>query len=201
MDYTPYSPYIKDRQTLDDGFSKGWGFHFPPSEEYVIDCHTHCRIPSGKKGDIIDALDRWFFYTEAYRQQKRVALVAEKEQFATYRDVAAEDSRLHWMFWPAVDEPDLAAVKQAYEMGACGLKLHNHRIMKGEVPFDIWYSPAWQEIFAFLNEKKMPEEVLRRRNRRLPPHLQRRLHPRGIIIDICRKFCYNNSREPPRCGG
>ncbi len=80
MDHTPYSPYIKDRQTLDDGFSKGWGFHFLPSEEYVIDCHTHCQIPSGKKEDIIHALDRWFFYTEAYRQQKLVALVAEKRR-------------------------------------------------------------------------------------------------------------------------
>ena len=74
----------------------------------------------------------------------------ERDQFAVYRDVAAEDSRIHWMFWPATDEPDLAAVKQAYEMGACGLKLHNHRIMKSEVPFDIWYSPEWQKIFALL---------------------------------------------------
>jgi predicted TIM-barrel fold metal-dependent hydrolase len=156
MNHMPYSPYVKDRETLDNGFSKGWGFHFPPSEEYVIDCHTHCRVPSGRKEDIIDALDRWFFYTEAYRQQKLIALVQEKDQFPVYQEVSAEDSRIHWMFWPATDEPDLEAVKQAYEMGACGLKLHNHRIMKGEVPFDIWYSPAWQEIFTFLNEKKVP---------------------------------------------
>jgi len=156
MLHMPRSPYILDRETMDDGFSKGWGFHFQPSEEYVIDCHTHCKVESGKKEDAKKLLDGWFAMTEAFRQQKLVALVQEKDQFEMYKELCAEDSRIHWMFWPACDDPDLDAVKKAYELGACGLKLHNHRIMKGEVPFETWYSPEWQEIFAFLNEKKLP---------------------------------------------
>lgn len=156
MIHKPHSPFIKDRETLDNGFSKGWGFHFQPSEEYVIDCHTHCRVESGKKEDVIDTLNRWFSYTEVYRQQKLVALVEEKDQFELYHQVCAEDSRIHWMFWPKTDEPDLTAIKKAYDLGALGFKLHNHRIMKGEVPFEIWEEPQWQEIFAFLNEKKLP---------------------------------------------
>lgn len=155
MKHMPHSPYVLDRETMDGGFSKGWGFHFQPSEEYVIDCHTHCRVEGGK-AEIIDTLDRWFFYTEAYRQQKLIALVQEKEQFEIYRDVCAEDSRIHWMFWPDVREPDLDAIKRARENGACGLKLHNHLIMKGEAPLSSWEDEAWDEILSYLNEVKMP---------------------------------------------
>ena len=156
MLHMPKSPYILDRETMDNGFSKGWGFHFQPSEEYVIDCHTHCKVESGKKEDAKNLLDRWFAMTEAFRQQKLIALVQEKDQFEMYKELCEEDSRIHWMFWPATDEPDLEAVKKAVACGACGLKLHNHRIMNGEVPFEIWYSPEWQEIFAYLNELKLP---------------------------------------------
>ena len=60
MLYTPYSPYVKEREILDNFFSKGWGFHFPPSEEYVIDCHAHCQITSGKMEEIIETLDSCF---------------------------------------------------------------------------------------------------------------------------------------------
>ena len=36
MNHTPYSPYIKDRQTLDDSFSKGWVSRHPPRQENTM---------------------------------------------------------------------------------------------------------------------------------------------------------------------
>ena len=150
-----YSPFVKERETLDDGFSKGWGFHFKPSEEYVIDCHAHIACPGGKR-EIKKLIDEWFEYTEAYRQQKIVALLQKKTQFEAFSQIQNEDERLAWMFWPDINEPDLDAVKKAVSLGACGIKLHNHKIMRGEAPFDIWETPAWQEIFEYLNENKVP---------------------------------------------
>ena len=156
MLHKPHSPYIRQRDTLDDGFSKGWGFHFQPSEEYVIDCHTHFRVPGGKEEDVINTLNHWFSYTEAFRQQKLIALIENKDQFELFHNVSVKDSRLHWMYWPKIDEPDLSAIQKAHELGACGLKLHNNRIMQGEVPMESWESPQWQEVFTFLNEHKIP---------------------------------------------
>ena len=156
MKHKPYSPYVKERETLDNGFSKGWGFHFQPSEEYVIDCHVHFRVQGTDKAEITETLDRWFYETEASRQQKLLAIVQDKAQFEVMREIGEADTRLHWLFWPQPDEPDLDAIKRSIALGACGLKLHNHRIMKGEVPFDVWETPEWQEIFAYLNEHKIP---------------------------------------------
>lgn len=156
MKHHVHSPYVEQRETLDNGFSKGWGFHFQPSEEYVIDAHAHMLVESGEKEEICDTLNRWFSYTEAYRMQKIVALITRKNQFEAYSEVAKEDSRLSWMFWPDINEPDLDAVKKAVSLGACGLKLHNHKIMKGEAPLGIWESNEWEEIFAYLNENKVP---------------------------------------------
>lgn len=156
MKHLTHSPYVAQRETLDNGFSKGWGFHFQPSEEYVIDVHTHFRVESGLREDILDTINRWFNYTEAYRLQRIVGLVQEKEQFETIGEVCRDDARLSWMFWPDINDPDFEAVKKAVACGACGIKLHNHKIMKGEAPFSIWEEDAWQEIFAYLNEHKIP---------------------------------------------
>lgn len=155
MLHTPHSPYIAKRDTLDDGFSKGWGLHFQPSEEYVIDAHVHARIPGGKE-DISAVLDKWFDKLEAFRLAKLIALVQDEAQFEAYREVTETDNRLAWMFWPSVLEPNLAAVQKALSCGACGIKLLNDKIMRGEAPLESWETPAWQEIFAYLNEKKVP---------------------------------------------
>ena len=153
--HTPHSPYIAQREELDEGFSKGWGFHFPPSEEYVIDCHTHCDV-EGTWEEIAALLDQWFFYTEAYRQGKVVAFVQKESQFAAFEQLQKQDERLHWMYWPGADQPDLSRIQKAKSMGACGLKLHNKPIMVGDVSCCVWEESAWQKIFSWLEENRLP---------------------------------------------
>ncbi len=155
MSHTPYSPYIRDREELDGGFSAGWGFHFPPSEEYVVDCHAHTDF-TGDAAAFRALLDRWFALTEAYRLQKIVLFVRTERQMETMGELAGLDSRAPWMFYPDVREPNLALVRRAKELGACGLKLHSKELMCGDAPYESWDSPAWQEIFAWLEQAGMP---------------------------------------------
>lgn len=155
MLHTPHSPYIAQRDSLDGGFSKGWGFHFSPSEEYVVDCHAHCDF-EGTPEELSRLLDRWFAYTDAYRQQKIVAFVQKESQFSTFQQLQQRDERLQWMFWPETGRPELSQIQRAKSMGACGLKLHSKPIMSGEVPFSIWESALWQEIFSWLEQNQMP---------------------------------------------
>lgn len=152
---TPHSPYAAQRDSLDGGFSRGWGFHFPPSEEYVVDCHAHCDV-EGTAEEISLLLDRWFACTEAYRQQRIVAFVQKESQFAPFSQLGKRDSRLAWMYWPGAGQPDLSRIQRAKAMGACGLKLHNKPIMTGEVPFSVWDGRAWQEIFSWLEQSRTP---------------------------------------------
>ena len=153
--HQPYSPYIAQRETLDQGFSAGWGFHFPPCEEYVVDCHAHTNF-TGNSHQFRELLDRWFAYTEAYRQQKIVLFVRTREQMLTMHELQTTDNRVQWMFYAEPDAPDLSIIKEAQALGACGLKLHCNRIMKGEVPLEAWYQSEWKKIFSYLEEVQLP---------------------------------------------
>jgi len=150
-----YSPYIKMREELDGGFSKGWGFHFRPSEEYVIDCHAH----SGFIGDAKEykaLLDGWFGYTEAYRQQKIVLFIEKPAQVDVMPELMKIDNRVQWMYFAKSAYPCTELLKRTKELGACGVKLHNYDIMKGIDPIEIWEDPEWQEFFKWANEEKFP---------------------------------------------
>jgi len=155
MKHTPHSIYVKERETLDNGFSAGWGLHFQPAEEYVIDCHTHTDF-EGTAEEFKALLDRWFFYTEAYRQQKIVLFVETESQMESMAELMKIDGRVQWMLYLPADKPRFEWVKKSKKLGACGLKIHSHTIMKGEVPFECFYSPDWQGIFKFIEDNDMP---------------------------------------------
>ena len=148
----PRSPYIAQRETKDEGFSQGWGFHFPPSESYWVDCHVHLRA-GNTFAEITDALNRWYRHAEAYRLGRLVGFVEDEETFAICGAIASVDPRFSWFYWPKPDRT-LADVQRAFAHGAVGLKLHNHNAMRGLFDPAIWESPQWAEVFAFLNERR-----------------------------------------------
>jgi len=153
--YTNYSPYIKQRETLDGGFSAGWGFHFRPSEEYVIDCHAHCNF-EGTAREFKELIDSWFDYAEPFRLQKIVLFIETASQMEVMPELMAIDERVQWMLFPRSAEPCPTLIRRSKELGACGIKLHNYDIMKGIDPIEIWDDPRWQEVFEWANAEKFP---------------------------------------------
>jgi len=150
-----YSPYIKDRAVMDDGFSKGWGSHFRPSEEYVIDCHAHSGF-EGNAAAYKALVDSWFNMTEAYRQQKIILFVDKPSQTEIMPELMKLTDRVQWMYFAKSGMPCPSLLRRTKELGACGIKLHNYDIMKGIDPIIIWDDPKWQEVFEWADAERFP---------------------------------------------
>ena len=151
----PHSHYLLQRDTLDNGFSKGWMPHFLPSEEYWIDMHVH--LSNVKNADeLTRLLDEWFGRLDAYRLGKIVAIVNQDSQFELFDEFSKKDPRFAWMYWPDIDAPSVAKVREAVSHGACALKLHNSPIMEGNSPRDVYQSDEWQAILSYAETAEIP---------------------------------------------
>lgn len=151
----PHSPYIKERQVLDHGFSEGWGFHFQPSEEYWLDCHNH--LDSGKtQAEIKCLLDQWFARVDGFRLGKALLIVTEPTAFKVYQDIHDQDKRFEWLFWMPFDQPDVKVLQAAIDHGAVGLKLHNAPIMQGLGEPEVWLTDEWRKVFQLAEGNGLP---------------------------------------------
>jgi predicted TIM-barrel fold metal-dependent hydrolase len=153
-DKFPHASDNAQRDKLDNGFSAGWGRHFLPAEEHVIDAHMHI---GGKEPWMIrQGLDLLFAELNANRLDQVIVVDGGPGSLDWFSEVAATDRRFNFMIWMRPENPDLDFLHRARQAGAVGLKLHNWRIMKGELAADIWETPQWQKIFAATQELNMP---------------------------------------------
>ncbi len=150
----PHAPDLPDRETLDGGFSAGWGRHFPPAEEHVIDCHMH--IDGKEPWMVRKGLDLLFESLAAHRLDQVIVVDGGPGSLEWFGQVAGTDRRFNFMIWMKPERPDVDFLKRAREAGAVGLKLHNWRVMRGEFAPDIWESPEWQKVFEAAQELGMP---------------------------------------------
>lgn len=151
---TPYAPDVAERETADDGFSRGWGAHFQPSEAYVVDCHVHL---SDKTKDVAArAVREYFDRLDAWRLRRIIAMDGRPETLEAFSELAREDDRFCWMIWPRHDEPDVDFVDKAIEAGACGVKLHNAPVLTKGDDCKVWLSADWRPVFDHLSAAKLP---------------------------------------------
>ncbi len=149
----PRPPDIAERETLDNGFSRGWGFHFHPNEDYWLDCHNHMESPT-THAQFYRILEDWFAQLDAFRLGRVIAIVNRPEAFHVCRDLAAQDARFGWLFRVPHDQPDAALAQRAFEHGALGLKLHNSPLMQGAASHDVWLAKPWTEMFETVSRAK-----------------------------------------------
>ena len=150
----PHAPDVAGRETLDDGFSAGWGAHFLPAEEFVIDCHMH--VSEKEPWSLRRALDLLFENLAPYRLDQVVVMDGGPGSLEVYSQVARADRRFSFMIWMKPDRPDVEFLRRAREAGAVGVKLHNWRIMRGEFDWKVWESPEWREVFSAAEELGVP---------------------------------------------
>jgi len=151
----PHSPYLLQRDTMDNGFSRDWMPHFLPSEEYWVDMHAHLSGVTGA-GHLKQLIDDWFSQLDAYRLGKMVAITEQTELFSVFKEAAEKDPRFAWMYWPQIDTPSLELVRAAVQNGACAIKLHNREIMEGKTPRDVWQHNEWQKILSYAETTGIP---------------------------------------------
>lgn len=162
-DIHPHTPDVFERETEDNGFSKGWGFHFQPSERYWIDCHTHIST----KANYIQAIDKWFDWAIGWRLAKIVALDGHhkslKNAFSnapfSYDELSKtleDEKRAVFLYSPGVDNPDAESLLEALELGAKGIKLWSPTFIIEGRPYDEFEHPKWEAFFKVVNERKLP---------------------------------------------
>jgi predicted TIM-barrel fold metal-dependent hydrolase len=150
----PHAADVAERETLDHGFSAGWGRHFLPAEEHVIDCHMH--IDGREPWMVRKGLDLLFDELAAHRLDQVIVVDGGPGSLAWFADVARTDRRFHFMIWMKPENPDVAFLRRAHAAGAKGLKLHNAPVMGGACPPDVWETPAWRAVFAAAEELNLP---------------------------------------------
>lgn len=154
----PHSPDVAARDHEDDGFSKGWGMHFQPCEEYLVDSHAH--LDYFEKPDSVSSIlrvwDDWFATLDAYRLGSVLAIVTNSEMLEAYGNIAAHDSRFSWIYRMRADSPDIDAFAKALDNGSRGLKIHNAELIEGKAPGDVWLKPEWSGIFELLEKAGLP---------------------------------------------
>ena len=151
----PYAPDVAQRQTVDNGFSAGWGCQYMPSEQYIVDCHTHCFDVTDRY-EIFRMLDAFFSRAVAFRLGRMIALDGSPENLTAYAAVANFDPRFRFWVRGNDEKPDLDFIKKAADAGAVGLKILNIRMIREAGDPKVWLSKPWQEIFAWLESRNLP---------------------------------------------
>ena len=149
-----HSPDVTERETLDNGFSEGWGAHFLPNERYWIDSHVH--VEESTEEAVRQAMTQYFQRLAAYRLDQVITLDGTPETLAAYAAVAKSDRRFHFMIWPRPDAPDPDFVRRARDAGALGVKLHNMPLMRGKHDIHVWESEKWRAVFETCRELRLP---------------------------------------------
>lgn len=153
MDY-PHADDVHERETLDDGFSSGWGAHFQPSEEYWVDCHTHVRADDADS--VLELIEPWGDRLDAWRFRRTVSLDGSPERAAAFSAAADDDDRFAWLMWPRYDDPDLEGLDECLDAGASGLKLHNKPVIQEAADPSVWHSERWNRVFERMGEAGLP---------------------------------------------
>ncbi len=146
-----YDPDVARRETEDDGFSRGWGFHMLPSERYWVDSHCHFSAPTADDGRA--AITHWFERLSAWRLGQFVGIGASPSTIELFAELGG-DPRLIWLLQLRHDNPDLAACRRALDLGAGGLKLHNAPIITSAGDYHVWESEDWAAVFAEMDRQR-----------------------------------------------
>lgn len=152
--HEPHSPDVRQRQTLDEGFSAGWGFHMQPSVRYWLDCHTHMR--ESITPAVIQCTADWHGHMVAHRLRRHVAVDGTHANAEAFAAVAAQDDRFLWLCRLAPNQPDPDHLRRCKRLGAVGLKLHNAPLMSGDFDRRIVREPAWQAVYQLAGELGFP---------------------------------------------
>ncbi len=139
---------------LDGGFSAGWGRHFLPAEEHVIDCHMH--IDGREPWMVRKGLELLFGELAAHRLDQVIVVDGGPGSLDWFAEVSRTDRRFHFMIWMKPENPDVEFLRLARAAGAVGVKLHNSAVMAGGQPAEVWESHGWQRVFAAAEELGVP---------------------------------------------
>jgi len=170
-----YSPDVGERNTSDGGFSKGWGAHFPPCEEYWYEAHTHLNNEECGDINISEILSAHENMLDEFGVKKSAFIIkvfdektgwkpdgSETGKFFPCEQVFGEtkflknQDRFFWAPWIRYNDPNLTLLNNCINRGAAYIKLHNAEIIIDAANPECWYSEKWRRMFEKMEEKHIP---------------------------------------------
>ncbi len=170
----PHSPDVTERETADGGFSKGWGMHFHPVEETIVDVHGHIQFQSfGNVDEVMKkqlelmrplnlsrcAVCSPMMVRPANLESPEVFSVdrlTKLEDLVPYLDLAGKSDMLALMIFLHHGNPDLELLGKCVDAGACGVKLHNAPIIVEAADPEVWLHDDWADVFSEIERKGLP---------------------------------------------
>lgn len=165
----PYAPECNVHNTVDQGFSRGFGAHFHPIPEYFVDSHVH--YTAARTGmPILEAADQYRVQVAGLGVKKLVlippvsvsgqgnALIrpADARLLNPHLALSRDDRRLAWLIYLRHDMPDERFVREAVESGCHGLKLHMAPLVIAGADCRRFLEAAWGRVFSRLEAHKLP---------------------------------------------
>jgi len=168
----PHARDVIERETSDGGFSRGWGQHFLPTEDYWFDIHTHVFE---KREDVRGAISGHLRSIKDRNVLKLgiipFATVVKGErcadgdlfnQFISKKDMLSYLSEiLHTqnasaMLYLHYTNPDLELIETAADMGISGIKLHNACVIMDGADQLVYLSKEWDKAFRLIGKRGLP---------------------------------------------
>jgi predicted TIM-barrel fold metal-dependent hydrolase len=165
----PYAPECAVHNTVDNGFSRGFGAHFHPVPEYFVDCHVH--YASALTGQpLLDAVGRYQAMAAPLGIRKLVLLPpvsvssqanariqpGDVRRLNPHLELELTDPGLAWLIYLRHDMPDENLVREAIEKGCRGLKLHMAPMVVTGADYRTFLNPAWKRVFTLLEQHGLP---------------------------------------------
>jgi predicted TIM-barrel fold metal-dependent hydrolase len=169
----PHPPDVLERETADGGFSKGWGMHFQPVAECIINAHGHIQFalmdhcdkavedhlkivaPMAVSHVVVCSPIASAKTVESSRGMG-IYRVCVMEQMEPYLDLADRHSEMSLLLFLDHDNPDPVLVRQCAKRGVRGIKLHNAPLIMGGVCPEHWLDSRWAEVFAEIERLGLP---------------------------------------------
>ena len=170
----PHSQDVLERESADDGFSRGWGIHFQPTERYIADIHGHIQFDSFDSAKA--ALERHMKLVRPIRITycmactpviSKPSYLDEPQGFPIpcrtgwdalrpYFDLVKGTEHFSLMLFLHYANPDVQVLQQSAAAGACAVKLHNAPIIVNAADPEIWLTDEWKAVFAEIERLGLP---------------------------------------------
>lgn len=170
--FLPHSLDVIERETSDNGFSKGWGMHFAPVAENWVDTHTHVWDTDIKNAvDLIDTGFKGFskldvkrivaISPEVVREDEVSAYAAEKiltgfENACTYLVGMQKVNNALPFLHLSYTMPDPKLIEEAVKIGIYGIKLHNAPVITHVADPEVWLNKEWCKAFEIIAKHDLP---------------------------------------------
>ena len=164
--YWAVSPDVTQREYADNGFSAGWGAHFPPIEDHFFDAHCHMLNVGDEQYESLLSSFLQHAHNNRVRRHALIIHYADEpfkgdksmtfEKFAQFYGKITQHKNICTYLYMHYTRPDIKLLEACHALGIRGIKLHNAPLICDAASPAVYQSPEWQACFDYIQLHKLP---------------------------------------------